>query len=178
MINNETHLLYSVLCYEEGHCRRTQHILKVYALAKLFGEQEKISVEDQQILQAAAILHDVAIKYCKEHYNGDASQNNQKQVVSILVTRFLESANYLPSYVPKIIELVNCHHDYDKPKNKLLQLLMEADLIVNCYENRPDHKKSRVYKENFSNRWRKGIAGTLFEKRNGIGGYYVSGKYN
>ena len=95
MINNETHLLYSVLCYEEGHCRRTQHILKVYALAKLIGEQEKISVEDQQILQAAAILHDVAIKYCKEHYNGDASQNNQKQVVSILVTRFLESANYL-----------------------------------------------------------------------------------
>ena len=88
VINNETHLLYSVLCYEEGHCRRTQHILKVYALAKLFGEQEKISVEDQQILQAAAILHDVAIKYCKEHYNGDASQNNQKQVVSILVTRF------------------------------------------------------------------------------------------
>lgn len=83
------------------------------------------------ILQAAAILHDVAIKYCKEYYNGDASQNNQKQVVSILVTRFLESANYLPSYVPKIIELVNCHHDYDKPKNKLLQLLMEADLIVN-----------------------------------------------
>ena len=131
MINNETHLLYSVLCYEEGHCRRTQHILKVYALAKLFGEQEKISVEDQQILQAAAILHDVAIKYCKEHYNGDASQNNQKQAVSILVTRFLESANYLPSYVPKIIELVNCHHDYDKPQNKLLQLLMEADLIVN-----------------------------------------------
>ena len=131
MINNETQLLYSVLCYEEGHCRRTQHIFKVYALAKLFGEQEKISVEDQQILQAAAILHDVAIKYCKEHYNGDASQNNQKQVVSILVTRFLESANYLPSYVPKIIELVNCYHDYDKPKNKLLQLLMEADLIVN-----------------------------------------------
>jgi hypothetical protein len=40
-------------------------------------------------------------------------------------------ANYLPSYVPKIIELVNCYHDYDKLKNKLLQLLMEADLIVN-----------------------------------------------
>ena len=100
-------------------------------------------------MQAAAILHDVTIKYCKEHYNGDASQNNQKQVVSILVTRFLESANYLPSYVPKIIELVNCHHDYDKPKNKLLQLLMEADLIVNCYENRPDHKKAEYIKKIF-----------------------------
>ena len=65
------------------------------------------------------------------------------------MTRFLESANYLPSYVPKIIELVNCHHDYDKPKNKLLQLLMEADLIVNCYENRPDHKKAEYIKKIF-----------------------------
>lgn len=68
MINNETQLLYRVLCYEDGHYRHTQHILKVYALAKLFGEQEKISMEEQQILQAAAILHDIAIKYCKEHY--------------------------------------------------------------------------------------------------------------
>lgn len=58
-------------------------------------------------------------------------------------------ANYLPSYVPKIIELVNCYHDYDKPKNKLLQLLMEADLIVNCYENRPDHKKAEYIKKIF-----------------------------
>ena len=65
------------------------------------------------------------------------------------MTRFLESANYLPSYVPKIIELVNCHHDYDKPQNKLLQLLMEADLIVNCYENRPDYKKAEYIKKIF-----------------------------
>lgn len=149
MINNETSLLHSVLCYEKGHVRRTQHILKVYALAKLFGEQEKISVEEQQILQAAAILHDIAIKYCKEHYNGDASQDNQKQVAPFLVTHFLESANYLPSYIPKIVELVNCHHDYDKPKSKSLQLLMEADLIVNCYESRPDHKKAEYVKAIF-----------------------------
>lgn len=47
MINNEAYLLYNVLCYEDGHSRRTQHILKVYALAKLLGEREKISVEEQ-----------------------------------------------------------------------------------------------------------------------------------
>ncbi len=146
MINNETHLLLSALCYEEGHCRRTQHILKVYTLAKLFGEQERISVEDQQILQAAAILHDIAIKYCKEHYDGDASQSNQKRVAPLLAARFLEAANYLPSYVPKIIDLVLCHHDYDKPKSKLLQLLIEADLIVNCYERQLDYKKVEYIK--------------------------------
>ena len=35
VINNETHLLHSVLCYEEGHCRRTQHILKVECLKQM-----------------------------------------------------------------------------------------------------------------------------------------------
>ena len=66
MIDHEARLMNQVLKYEAGHPRRTQHVLKVYALAKLLGEQEQLSVEDQQIQQAAAILHDIAIKYCKE----------------------------------------------------------------------------------------------------------------
>lgn len=134
MINNETYLLYCVLCYEEGHCRRTQHVLKVYALAKLLGEQEQLSMEDQQILQAAAILHDIAIKYCKQHCSGDASQENQQREAPHLVYDFLSKANYLPSYIPQITELVLHHHDYTGDRNNLLQLLMEADLIINCYE--------------------------------------------
>lgn len=144
VINHESHLMTQVLRYEAGHPRRTQHILKVYALAKLLGEQEQLSVDNQQILQAAAILHDIAIKYCKEHYNGDASQNNQQREAPHLVQRFLSEANYLPSYIPQITELVLHHHDYEHPKSQLLQLLMEADLIVNCYESelRPEKAES------------------------------------
>lgn len=87
MLNNEAQLLYRALCYEAGHSRRTQHILKVFALSKLLGETEKLSVEEQQILQAAAILHDIAIKYCKEHFDGDASQARQKQEAPHLVSQ-------------------------------------------------------------------------------------------
>ena len=43
MRNHESELLYHALCYEEGHPRRTQHILKVYTLAKLLGEKEALS---------------------------------------------------------------------------------------------------------------------------------------
>ena len=141
MINNEANLLYSVLLYEEGHVRRTQHILKVYSLSKLLGERENIPEEEQTILQAAAILHDIAIKYCKEHYNGDAGQDKQKREAPHLVQNFLKQSDYSPSYIPKITELVISHHDYDKPRNKLLQLLIEADLIVNCYESHPTPEK-------------------------------------
>lgn len=149
MINDETCLLLSALRHEEGHIRRTQHILKVYSLARLLGEQEQLSEEDRQILQAGAILHDIAIKYCKEHYNGDACLNNQKKEAPHLVEDFLKKANYLPSYVPKILDLVVKHHDYDDPKSTLLQLLMEADLIINCYETYPDADKMEYIKNIF-----------------------------
>lgn len=149
MINQEAHLMTQVLRYEAGHPRRTQHILKVYALAKLLGEQEQLSVENQQILQAAAILHDIAIKYCKEHCNGDASQKNQQREAPHLVHDFLSEANYLPSYIPQITELVLQHHNYEQSKSQLLQLLIEADLIVNCYESEPRPEKAESIRQIF-----------------------------
>ena len=101
-------------------------------------------IQNQQILQAAAILHDIAIKYCKEHCNGDASQKNQQREAPHLVHDFLSEANYLPSYIPQITELVLQHHNYEQSKSQLLQLLIEADLIVNCYESelRPEKAES------------------------------------
>ena len=72
MNHAETEPLCRALCWEEGHSRRTQHILKVYALAKLLGEREGLSETERETLQAAAILHDIAIRFCKERYDGDA----------------------------------------------------------------------------------------------------------
>lgn len=145
VMNHEAALLYRALCYEEGHPRRTQHILKVYALAKLLGEQERLPEEERQILQAGAILHDIAIRYCKEHGDGEAGPDRQRQAAPLLVSRFLEEAGYPPSCVPAVLELVACHHDYHRPRNRRLQLLMEADLIVNCYERRPEaEERARI----------------------------------
>lgn len=137
MSSQESSLLWSALQYEEGHPRRTQHILKVSALTRLLGDEADLSPEEQRVLQAAAILHDIAIKYCKEHYDGDACQENQKKEAPRLVRLFLEDAGYPPEDVPAVVSLVISHHDYDRPRSRLLQLLIEADLIVNCYESAP-----------------------------------------
>lgn len=141
VMTDEAKLLYKALSFEEGHSRRTQHILKVYALAKMLGEIEKLSSEEQVILNAAAILHDIPIKYCKEHYAGDACQENQRNEAPALVNKFLTEAKYQSSYYPQVLELVQKHHDYGCEKSKLLQLLMEADLIVNCYEYPPTQER-------------------------------------
>ena len=149
MINDENKLLYKALCYEEGHPRRTQHILKVYALAKMLGQMEGLSAEEQKILNAAAILHDIPIKYCKKIYNGDACQENQKKEAPDLVKAFLEECNYAYDYFPQILELVEKHHDYACSKSKMLQVLIEADLIINCYESRPTGERLEEIKNLF-----------------------------
>lgn len=133
MKNDESRLLREALLFEEGHPRRTQHILKVYALAKLFGEQEGLSPREQRILRAAAILHDIAIKPCKEKY-GDACQENQRREAPAIARAFLSRAEYQPDDVPRILELILLHHCYDRIDGRDFQLLVEADLIAGCWE--------------------------------------------
>lgn len=137
MEEREAALLYSALCYEQGHNRRTQHILKVYALAQMLARRAGLPEEERRVLQAAAILHDIPIRLCKEKYDGDASQTRQQQEAPALVERFLREAGYPDSFLPRVLELVKHHHAYDRRSGRLMQLLMEADLIVNCYETEP-----------------------------------------
>lgn len=149
MYENEQTLLFQALLYEQGHPRRTQHILKVYALAALLGEREKLGEEGRRILNAAAILHDIPIRYCKLHCQGDAGQENQRRAAPKLVEEFLTQAGYPPEDVPPVLELVLRHHDYSAPHGGLLGLLIEADAIVNCYETDPAPRQLEIWEKLF-----------------------------
>ena len=141
---NETLLLQNALLFEQGHSRRTRHILSVYGFAKIIGENAHLNDRDLNILLAAAILHDIAIKYCKEKYHGDASQENQRKEAPYLAKKFLREANYPSDYDEEIIYLIKSHHLYNDIRTKLQQLLIEADLIVNCIEADEPIKKAKA----------------------------------
>ena len=130
---NEAKLLYDALLYENGHLRRTQHILKVYGLAKMLGELENLPTHEQENLRAAAILHDIAIRFCKEKY-GNGCPANQRKEAPTLVRKFLTACGYKEEDFPRITKMVVLHHCYDKIDGKDLQLLVEADLIAGCTE--------------------------------------------
>lgn len=130
---NEAKLLYDALLYENGHLRRTQHILKVYGLAKMLGELENLPTHEQENLCAAAILHDIAIKFCKEKYD-DGCPANQRKEAPALARKFLTACGYTEEDLPRITKMIVLHHCYDKIDGKDLQLLVEADLIAGCTE--------------------------------------------
>ena len=52
-------LLLAMIRYDAGDPRRIQHLTKVYEYARLMGRMERLGREDQEILEAAAIVHDI-----------------------------------------------------------------------------------------------------------------------
>ncbi|MDD3416342.1 MAG: HD domain-containing protein [Lachnospiraceae bacterium] len=136
MINNENLLLKNALIYENGHKRRTQHILKVYALSSCIATSENLTEEQLTVIKAATILHDIAIKSCKEKY-GNAEQSLQQKEALNIVPTMLKAANYLSSLTDDILFLILNHHNYNNISDIRLQILVEADLLVNYMED-PD----------------------------------------
>ena len=140
MEHREEQLLQDAVMFEQGHLRRSTHILQVYALTKIIANGEKLSKQERNVVQAAAILHDIAIKVCKEKYQ-DASQSNQKKEAPELVMSFLNKYAYDKEERDEILDLVLHHHDYSKDRGRIHQVLIEADLLVGCFEHEDTKKK-------------------------------------
>lgn len=54
--------------YSQGNLHDIDHLLKVYACAKMIGECEGLERETQTALELAAIVHDIACPLCREKY--------------------------------------------------------------------------------------------------------------
>lgn len=150
MDEKENNLLLAALKYENGHNRRTQHIIKVYTLAKSIACRQNLNGADCRVLCAAAILHDIAIRYCKENCTDGATVENQKLYAPDLAAAFLEQAGYDKRDFEEIIYLIVHHHDYKMEKSMSLQILIEADLLINGfekgYENIDCEKMKNIFK--------------------------------
>ena len=77
-------ILIEALKFENDHIRRTQHILKVHSLAKLFAEKLGLDKKDLELLEIAAILHDIGIKSCKDKSVNPSLENQLIEVKMIL----------------------------------------------------------------------------------------------
>lgn len=60
-------LMLAMIAYNNGDAKRIQHFIKVQALAKLIGEEEKLDAKTLYILEAAALTHDIGIRIAKRN---------------------------------------------------------------------------------------------------------------
>jgi HD superfamily phosphohydrolase YqeK len=60
--------------YYAGDVKRINHFMKVYGFAKTIGEMEQLESAKQEVLELAAIVHDIGIKVNEQKYNSSAGK--------------------------------------------------------------------------------------------------------
>lgn len=120
--------------YYQGDPRRIQHFLKVHSLARLIGQEEKLDGETQFILEAAALVHDIGIKQAEKKY-GKCGGKLQEQEGPSEASKMLKRLGFEAKIIERVCYLVGHHHTYDDISGEDYQILVEADFLVNFYED-------------------------------------------
>ncbi len=139
-MRNIGNVIEAMIEYYGTDARRIQHFLKVYAFAKEIGEQEGLDEGTQELLEAAAVVHDIGIKVSEEKYHSSAG--NYQQLEGPPVAReLLGRLGYEEAFIDRVCYLVGHHHTYSSIDGLDYQILVEADFLVNIYEDGMDQKQ-------------------------------------
>ena len=120
--------------YYQGNKHDVAHFIKVYTYAKTIGELEQLDADTQQILELAAIVHDIACPLCRIKY-GNTNGKNQEAESPALVEPFLAELSVTQDKIERISWLVAHHHTYTNVDGIDYQILLEADYLVNADES-------------------------------------------
>ena len=132
--------------YDKGDARRINHFMKVYAYSKLIGELEGLDKNQQQILEIAAVLHDIGIHESERKYNSSAGSYQQLEGPPIAID-ILNSLNIPKEIISRVCFLISHHHTYTDITEIDYQILVESDFIVNIYEDNLSIKQIESIKE-------------------------------
>ena len=120
--------------YYQGNKHDVAHFIKVYTYAKTIGELEQLDADTLQILELAAIVHDIACPLCRVKY-GNTNGKNQEAESPALVEPFLAELSVSQDKIERISWLVAHHHTYTNVDGIDYQILLEADYLVNADES-------------------------------------------
>ena len=129
-----TNVIHEMILFDRGDARRIQHFLKVYQFAALIGELEGLSPEQQEILEIAAILHDIGIIPSEKKYgisNGKLQEQEGPAYARELLNRI---SGYGQEFIDRVCFLIAHHHTYEGVDGLDWQILLEADFLVNSFE--------------------------------------------
>lgn len=110
------------------------HFLKVHQYARIIGKLEHLEKREQEILEVAAIVHDIACPMCREKY-GNSAGYLQEQEGPALVKDFLKNYSLDEAFIERVAYLVGHHHTYKDVDGLDYQILLEADFLVNGDES-------------------------------------------
>lgn len=140
MINR---LHYEMIRLYSGDPMRIQHFCKVHSYAKLIAEMEHVDASTLFVLEAAALTHDIGIHLCEEKYGSSNGKLQEKEGPAI-AEKLLKELQFEENVIERVKYLIAHHHTYDAIDGIDYQILVEADFLVNYFE---DHLETESIKK-------------------------------
>ncbi len=152
MINKILNLM---IKYNSPDVRRINHAIKVYFFAVNIAEEEACDIDTFNTIVYAAILHDIGIHEAEKKYGSSAGKFQEIEGPSV-AKELLKDIELQEEIKNRIFYLIGNHHTYDKIDGIDFQILVEADFLVNIYED-------EISRESI-----KSIKNKIFKTKNGI----------
>jgi HD superfamily hydrolase len=139
-----------MIAYDKGDPKRIHHFLKVHDFARLIGVAEGLEEKTLFRLEAAAYVHDIGIHEGERRF-GRNDGKIQEDLGPAEAEAMLERLGFEAEDIRRISWLVGHHHSYGSIDGPDAQILAEADMLVNQYEDGADRKRNealyhRLYK--------------------------------
>jgi HD superfamily phosphodiesterase len=123
-----------MLKYNSNDVRRINHALKVFAFAQNIAKCENCDEHTQTVIEYASILHDIGIHRADEIYRSGISKNHG-ELGHEVARELLDGLDIDSEMKERVYFLIGNHHSYEKIDGLDFQILVEADFIVNMYED-------------------------------------------
>ena len=133
-MNRIDRLYMEMIHYYQGDPKHIQHFVKVHDLSRLIGQSEGLDEDTMYVLEAAALVHDIGIKVGMEKY-GRSDGKTQEAEGPAAAREMLTALGFQERVIRRVEYLVGHHHTYTDIKGMDYQILVEADFLVNYFEN-------------------------------------------
>lgn len=155
-------LCMDMILYNAKDPKRVQHFMKVAAFAALIARGERVDAHTQFLLEAAGYVHDIGIRVAEEKY-GYQNGVLQQELGPDAVRPLLLKNEFEDGDVERICWLIAHHHTYSNINGIDYQILVEADFLVNLYEDQTDKKTiENVYERIFKTKTGKLLCQQMF----------------
>lgn len=150
-----TPVMGDMIRYFQHDVRRINHALKVYNFADLISKETNIDEQKHLIVCITGLLHDIGIIEAERKYQSSSGKHQEIEgppiARGILLPYGLDE-----TAVERVCFIIGNHHSYSKIDDIDFQILVEADFLVNIFEDSMNKESVQNIKE------------TIFKTESGI----------
>jgi HD superfamily phosphodiesterase len=141
-------VLAKMIDYFNNDVKRINHSLKVWTFASLIAEGEGINSTQQDIVHYVSILHDIGIKEAEKKHH--SSSGIYQEIEGPAIARsILINLGIQEKIIERVCFIIGNHHTYKNINGLDFQILVEADFLVNIFEDNPPEASIKKMKKNY-----------------------------